>query len=381
MRKIKILFLITDLGKGGAERYLIDLCNALKLQNDFEFIIGSLFDNNQNTDFTKDMHVENLDYQTFSLRSKNSNLKLKQLLEAFKPDIIHSHRYLGEFITSYYVDPKIKYVTHGHDNMVQLQTFKPSILFNKIKLLNYIERSILIRKKYKKTETYFISNSKHTDAYYKRVLPKRTAQNVRLIQYGFNFNAFHNPKLREISTENCIELINVGSFQAKKNQIFLLHVANRLKEKGLNFRLKLIGDGEDRKMIIDKIHEMRLTDCVEAPGISHRVQELYNTSDIYVHSAYYEPFGLVFLEAMASGLPAITLDGKGNRDIIEQDKNGFLFFEQDAGKFADKIIEYASDSEKYSRISRYAQEYAKQFDAPIKMTEMIEFYRSILNLK
>ena len=379
MRKIKILFLITDLGKGGAERYLIDLCNELNLHDNIEFIVGSLFDNNQNQDFTQNIRIENLDYQTFSLRGKNSNAKYKQLLDEFKPDIIHSHRYLGEFITSYYVDPKIKYVTHGHDNMVQLQTFKLSTLFNKIKLLNYIERAILIRKKYNKTSTHFISNSKDTAAYYKRVLPSRTAKNVRLIQIGFNFNAFHNPKIRTISPEKTIQLINVGSFQAKKNQIFLLKVAHQLKEKGVNFHLKLIGDGEDRKGIIEKINEMQLTDCVEAPGISHNVQELYNSSDIYVHSAYYEPFGLVFLEAMASGLPAITLDGKGNRDIIEQDKNGFLFKEQDAGKFADKIIEYASDDENYKRVSAYAQEYSKQFDVSLKMKEMIDFYHSILD--
>lgn len=381
MQKIKILFLITDLGKGGAERYLIDLCNELNLDDNIEFIVGSLFDDNQNEDFTKNITIENLNYTTFSLRRKNSNPKFKQLLEEFTPDIIHSHRYLAEFITSYYVDPKIKYVCHGHDNMVQLKRFNLSTLFNKIKLFNFIERSILKRKKYNKTNTFFISNSKHTDDYYRGVFPKKISKNVRLIQYGFNFSAFQNSEKRVVSTEKLIKLINVGSFQAKKNQIFLLHVASELKAKGLNFHMKLIGDGEDRKTIIEKINELQLGDLVEAPGISHNVHELYNESDMYVHSAYYEPFGLVFLEAMASGLPVITIDGKGNRDIIEQDKNGFLFYEQDAGKFADKIIEYASDQDKYSQISAYAQEYSKQFDAPLKMKEMIEFYKSIVASK
>src|SRR5690606_19406443 len=120
---IKILFLITDLGKGGAERYLIDLCNELENYNHIEYRIGSLFNNNQNEEFTENFPIIYLDYSTFSLIRKNENPKLKNLIEEFKPNIIHSHRYLGEFITSYYVDKKIKYVCHGHDNMIQFSNF------------------------------------------------------------------------------------------------------------------------------------------------------------------------------------------------------------------------------------------------------------------
>src|SRR5690554_6635174 len=95
-------------------------------------------------------------------------------------------------------------------------------------------------------------------------------------------------------------------------------------------------------------------------------------------SATYEPFGLVFLEAMAAGLPIVTLDGKNNRDIIENDKNGYLFEEEKAELFADKIIEYTSDLEEYKRLSNYAQDYAKQFDVSTKVKELVKFYESIL---
>ena len=107
------------------------------------------------------------------------------------------------------------------------------------------------------------------------------------------------------------------------------------------------------------------------------VQEWYKNSDLYIHAATYEPFGLVFLEAMAAGLPVVTLDGKGNRDIIQEDKNGYLFFEQNPEQFADKIIEYSRDKDKYKQISNYAQEYAKQFDSSTKTEELITFYKTI----
>ena len=82
---------------------------------------------------------------------------------------------------------------------------------------------------------------------------------------------------------------------------------------------------------------------------------------------------------MAAGLPIIMLDGKGNRDIIQQDKNGFLFYEQDARLFADKIIENAYYKAKYQELSDYAQTYFKQFDAPTKTDELVEFYKSIVD--
>ena len=61
---------------------------------------------------------------------------------------------------------------------------------------------------------------------------------------------------------------------------------------------------------------------------------------------------------MAAGLPVITLDGKGNRDIIEQGKNGYMIYEQDAELFAQTIIDLWNDKEKYQQMSKYAQQFA-----------------------
>ena len=59
---------------------------------------------------------------------------------------------------------------------------------------------------------------------------------------------------------------------------------------------------------------------------------------IFIHPATYEPFGLVIIEAMAAGLPVISLDGKGNRDIIKHKVNGYIFQNQNAVKFGEALI-------------------------------------------
>ncbi len=99
-------------------------------------------------------------------------------------------------------------------------------------------------------------------------------------------------------------------------------------------------------------------------------------SHIYLHTAWYEPFGLVLLEAMAAGLPCVTLDGKGNRDLIEDGRNGFLLEREDASAFADRIVELATDRERYREISAYAQEFAKTYDIDAATDRLVDFYRA-----
>lgn len=67
----------------------------------------------------------------------------------------------------------------------------------------------------------------------------------------------------------------------------------------------------------------------ETLNVNKHLQE----ENIYLHTATYEPFGLVMIEAMASGLPVISLDGKGNRAFINNRENGFIVYNQDINMF------------------------------------------------
>ena len=170
----------------------------------------------------------------------------------------------------------------------------------------------------------------------------------------------------------------MGSFQEKKNQQFIVAIASELKKKGVDFEISLLGDGLMRTQVEEKVKRYNLSDCVVFHGnVSHVEKHLWE-SHIYLHTARYEPFGLVFLEAMAAGLPIVSLDGKGNRDIIEEGLNGFMFFEEDPNKFAGAIICLANDRHLYRRMSDYGKNYAKKFDMKVIVENFIRFYRSIL---
>ena len=380
VRPIRVLYLITDFGKGGAERFLIDLATELRLRNDVDFMIGSLYERDLYGALTDDLPIEQLHFQTFSLRGPNTCPAYTALLRRFRPDVVHTHLFLAEFLSSYHVSPDIAYICHGHDNMVQLRRPSWRTLSTHEALTNLVERRHLVRHKYNKVATAFIANSSHSLDYYRRVLPRHMKDDVVRIPYGFNVERFFNPEVEPPADAERVRLINVGSFQDKKNQIFIVDIARELRSRGFDFEVNLLGDGANRSAVEAAVAAAGLGNRILFHGNVHTVERWMRDSHIYLHTATYEPFGLVFLEAMAAGLPCVTLDGMGNRDLIEEGQNGFLIEREDARVFADRIVDLARNREQYREMSAYAQSFAKQYDIAMAADRLVELYRTRVEL-
>ena len=232
--------------------------------------------------------------------------------------------------------------------------------------------------KYRKYGNKFICISEDT---YKYVNLAVRGENISytFIPNAIDVNKFLNPRKKENPNKTIIRLINIGSFQNKKNQIFLLDIVKSLISRNYKVYLEIIGDGENEEVIREKIIENNLEDSIKLLGRISDVEEKLFNSDIYLHTAYYEPFGLVFIEAMAAGLPVVTLDGKGNRDLIEEGKNGYMIYDQDPEKFAQKIIFLVENKSKYAEISNYCKEYAKKYDIKEYVNKLLVLYKDSMS--
>lgn len=375
-KKLRILHLITDLGKGGAERFLVDFCTALQGRPDVEFVIGSLYENDQYGAYTATLPVETLDYEIFSFRKAQGYDAYRRLVDRFRPHIIHTHRFLAEFLSAQHLTAEAAYVCHGHDNMIQLARAGPGTFLNRGKLNNWLEKRYLIRKKYRRVRTAFIANSRHTREYYRHVLPAFMREDVHLIPYGFDYQRFAAPAPKILDPGRPLRLVNVGSFQEKKNQIFIVDIGKALREAGIAFEIHLLGDGEHRNRVREAVEARGLGDAIFLHGNVDRVEEWLWKSDLYLHTAWYEPFGLVLLEAMAAGLPCVVLDGKGNRDVMEEGKNGFFLKEQDPALFVARIRDATASRDTYRSMSEYARTFARRYDMDEAVDRFLSFYRS-----
>ncbi|MDD2635210.1 MAG: glycosyltransferase family 4 protein [Bacteroidales bacterium] len=376
---IKILYIIPSLRKGGAERLVIDICNQLYSTSNVEIKLICFSDKNEYPDLAVADFIKVIPSSvSLSFAGKN-NLQINELqeeLNSFQPDIIHSHLFEAEIVSRSCYYPQAKWFSHCHDNMVQFENLCLSSFTKKTKLTNYYEKKYLFDKYKINGGTSFIAIGNDTKNYFnKTAKPYTTIKLANAIDY----NKFY--RIKQIEEKKQIIITNTGSFVNKKNQAFILEIANVLKTKGVDFKINLLGDGPNLNTLVKKTKGNNLTNQIIYHGKVNNVQEFLWNSDIYLHTATYEPLGLVLIEAMASGLPVITLDGKGNRDLIEPGKNGYMIYEQNAELFAQTIIDLWNDKQKYREMSEYAQEFAKQYDIKPYVEKLLRLYQNAINLK
>lgn len=101
---------------------------------------------------------------------------------------------------------------------------------------------------------------------------------------------------------------HVGRFMYQKNHAFLIDVFHEVARQNPKAILMLVGDGELRPEIEQKVASYDLTDKVRFLGLRKDVKELYNCMDVFVLPSWYEGLPVVSVEAQANGLPSIFSD-------------------------------------------------------------------------
>lgn len=374
---LKILHIIPTLNKGGAERLVLDICNQLSEINHVQVKLV-IFRNEVKydiSDYQFDIKVI-LSKISLSLirKAKFEVSELDRFISNYQPNIIHSHLFEAELISRTITYTSAKWFSHCHDNMIQMRQFSLSTLFKKAFLTNYYEKRYLF-KRYKINQgTQFIAISNHTSDYFKKV---QALYEVTLLHNSINVNRFKRPIELTKSNSEEIRIVNIGSFVKKKNQTFLLDIILALNKIGIRTKTYFLGDGPTRNEVEEKAKALGVSDQCFFEGNVNKVEQYLWNSDIYLHTATYEPLGLVLLEAMAAGLPVVTLDGGGNRDLMINGKNGYIFSEENAEMFAEQIIELINDSKKYKEITCYAKEFAQQFDIKNYCEKLITIYKNL----
>lgn len=105
--------------------------------------------------------------------------------------------------------------------------------------------------------------------------------------------------------DNNLVIGHVGRFSYPKNHLYLLDVFASVHVKNPNTSLLLVGDGELRPQIEQKLQELGLKDAVILTGVRSDVPDLLQAMDIFVFPSLYEGLPVTLVEAQASGLPCV----------------------------------------------------------------------------
>jgi glycosyltransferase involved in cell wall biosynthesis len=371
---MKVIQIIPRIRKGGAERIVLDICNELSKRQGVEVLLITFNDDNGYPFLTDNLNWKVVP-SSINLSMWHKNVlnvdELQKTIDDFKPDIIHSHLFESEIVSRSCYYPKAKWFSHCHDNMKQFRNFMLETLFDKSLLTNHFEKRYIVDRYRKNGGTHFIAVSKDTLSYFK----KSVGFPVTFMPNAINFDMFYLQR-DYASHGSKVRLVNTGTLNDNKNQILLLKIAKELARRNYDFELNLLGDGPNRKMLEGFVVSMGLEEKVFVRGAVNDVQDYLHNSDIYLHSSLSEALPLSNIEAMAAGLPIIILDGKGNRDLVEQGKNGYMIYEQDVNQFADRIAEVWNDKSKYREMSKYAQNFAKEYDIKVYVDKLLNMYES-----
>lgn len=174
-------------------------------------------------------------------------------------------------------------------------------------------------------------------------------------------------------------LLNVSRVAFEKNIGLLLEVANRLRQDFPEVCLLIAGEGPAKMTYIQQAKKLGLDDHVVFVGYLDRDSALldcYHSADYFVFSSKTETQGLVLLEAMAAGLPVVSIAAMGTRDIL-LDCTAAAIVEDDVQDFAETLAQLFSNEDQRSALQAACHDSAVAWDSTVMARRMLEHYQLV----
>jgi len=172
----------------------------------------------------------------------------------------------------------------------------------------------------------------------------------------------------------------VGRLVYEKGFQLALEALPGLIERVGNVRFLIAGSGTAEGELRELAHELGLDDHGTFLGwIGDDVlHSLYRIADLTVVPSIYEPFGLVALEAMASGCPCLVADTGGLREVVPNENVGLRFHSRDPKSLAQMAERLLTDAELRDRLVAEASEHVLTFDWADVARQAAELYGDVL---
>lgn len=355
---MKILYIITGLGQGGAERVVCDLADAMfnkGHQVKIVYLTGDVLTSPKN----REVELVKINL-TNALSLPITYFNLSKVIRKFKPDIIHAHMVHANILTRLVrmVTPMQKLICTAHSSNEG----------SRIRKLAYRATHSLA------DLTTNVSNTAVASFEKDKAVPKNSMQ---AIYNGVNFENFNysQDSKQELTCElklnvDCKIILAVGRFNESKNYPNLLKAIKIFKDKYSNpFILLIAGDGELRDNIEETIISLKLSNNVILLGRRNDIPKLMSACDIFVLSSDYEGLPTVLIEAMACQAHVISTDVSGAREIV--DSYGSIVPVNDSDALAKAMEENLCNENKNISGCKYVK---NKFDLNVISDEWLEIY-------
>lgn len=355
-----ILYLITELETGGAEKILFDLSTSLDRKK-YCVSVASLDGRGIYANKLRKKGIAVFDLKTY-VNPVAAFFYLRKIIAEFKPDIIHTHLYHANiFGRIAAINTGIKVVSTCHIAERRNVPFRFIIdrltrfLAEKEICVSAAVKNFQITKMGDKKNFYEIIHNGIDIEKYKPLPNKETFKQ----KYGL--------------TDNRIVVGFLGRFDRQKGCDILLQALNSEKLSETDFSVIIGGYGEDKQLLINLAGKLSVGKRPIFAGIIDNPAEFLNCLDICVIPSRWEGFGLVAVEAMACGCAVIANDIDSLPEIINNNENGLLFPVENADTLAEKIVYLLTNPQVFDKIRASAISSAENFS----LDKMIRKYENL----
>lgn len=171
---------------------------------------------------------------------------------------------------------------------------------------------------------------------------------------------------------DAILLTSVGELNDNKNHQIILRAMAKLKNDNIHYIIAGTGENADKLLALAK--ELSLENNFKLLGYRTDIAEIYKASDICCFPSIREGLPVAVMEAMASGLPIVSGDNRGSRDLCQNEINGFLCNPFSAEGFANAINAIISNTNLYNQLSTTNKSTALKFNVSVINQKMFKFY-------
>ena len=393
MKKIKILSL--HLGHGGIERAVITLANNL-VKNNYEVEILSIYKLYDKVPFNVDEKVKITYLMDGSIALKTDIYKkcirkfkiislFKELFKDYKFNIFKLAK--DTILSIINVINKrrlvIKNIKNSNDDvLISTRDFLNKIVGNNSKNnqitigwehnhhhgnMKYAKKIVNSVKKL----NYFVLVSNDLKEFYSNELKDTNCKCI----YIPNTLDFISDK---VSTLKEKRIISVGRLSKEKGYLDLLEMSKEIFKDNKDWKLDIVGDGSERELLEKYIKDNNLSKYVTLLGKrdSDYINNLLSESSIYLMTSYTESFGIVLIEAMNFGLPVIAFDdAEGAREIIVNNKNGYLIKNRNKKEYVSKVNELINNIDVRIKLGKEGKENSKKYDPEIVYKKWIDLIK------
>jgi glycosyltransferase involved in cell wall biosynthesis len=306
--------------------------------------------------------------------------RLVQLIRQFRPDILHTHTAkagavgrAAAMLAGSARPPVVVHTFHGH---VLRGYFTP----NRARVFQQIERILA----HYSDALIAVSPQVRDDLVGLGVAP---AGKIAVIRLGLDLE-------RRVATDPAARAVVRGKLAVPEESFLigwlgrmteikrandLLTAFARLRKRGVDAHLALVGDGPLRGALEEFAAELGVSDRTRFVGFRESVGEFYSAFDAVALTSANEGTPVTVIEALASGLPVVATDVGGVADVVRDGRSGFLVAARDVGAIAERLEELAQDPELRTRMGQEGCRYVvPRYSVPRLVEDVDRLYRTLL---